>query len=260
MIEVELRIYEPTADHRDLLVRLMTLPGVDLIATQTLISEICTDMSRFSDAAHLAIWAALCPGNSESAGKRHSGRTRKGNHYLRRMLVQSAWAVAHCRDCALTALLLRVASHAGLRKAAVAVAHGILVLASYAIRGGTRYRDVGGDIYARRNPEPAARRLKRRLEKIGFEVSISQQLTPRQQGPLPGQTCTRCNGWGIARIQAKKQTSAAPEDASSSKYGVHRGCEFRGIAFWRDMENARHPCGVAGVLWSGTAKVTGRLR
>lgn len=215
LIEVDLRIYELTADHRDLLGRLMTLPGVDLIASQALISEIGTDMSRFADAAHLASWAALCPGNSESAGKRHSGRTRKGNRYLRRMLVQSAWAVAHCKDCALTALFLRVASHAGLKRAAVAVAHRILVLAYYIIRDGTKYREEGGDIYDRRNPERTARRLKRRLEKIGFEVSISKQFRPRQQGPLPGQTCTLCNRWGIACIHAKKHKPAAPENASS---------------------------------------------
>lgn len=215
VMEVDLRVYELTADHRDLLVRLMTLPGVDLITAQALISEIGTDMSRFPDAAHLASWAGLCPGNSESAGKRHSGRTRKGNRYLRRILVQSAWAVAHCKDCALTALFLRVASHAGMKKAAVAVAHRILVLAYYIIRDGTRYREEGGDIYDRRNPERTAKRLKRRLEKIGFEVSISRQIRPPQQGPLPGQTCKRCNGWGIACIHVKQQKSPLAGNTSS---------------------------------------------
>jgi transposase len=137
---VELRIGQLTRSHRDVIARLCTLPGVDVTTALTILAEIGTDMGQFPDARHLASWAGLYPGNAESAGKRFSGRTRKGNRYLRRILVQNAWAVAHMDDCALTALFYRVAAHAGMKKAAVAVAHRILLLAYYIIRDGTEYR------------------------------------------------------------------------------------------------------------------------
>jgi transposase len=203
---VELRIGQLTTDHGEVIARLCTLPGVDVITAQTILAEIGTDMSQFPDARHLASWAGLCPGNAESAGKRFSGRTRKGDRYLRRILVQNAWAVAHMHDCALTALFYRVAAHAGMKKAAVAVAHRILMLAYYIIRDGTEYRDAGGDYYDRRNPTKTAKRLTRRLERLGFEVTVKPRMEeppkPRP-APLPGQMCKRCNAWGIACIHVR---------------------------------------------------------
>jgi transposase len=163
-------------------------------------------MSRFPDARHLASWAGLCPGNSESAGKRFSGRTRKGDRYLRRTLVQNAWAVAHMKDCALTAFFGCIAASAGLKKAAVAVAHRILTRAYYIIRDGGTYREGGGDVYDRRRPERAARRLVRRLQRIGFAVTLTPKPTPTpspQKSPLPGQTCIKCNQWGTACIHVR---------------------------------------------------------
>ncbi|MBV8732298.1 MAG: IS110 family transposase [Acidobacteriia bacterium] len=214
---VELRIGQLAADHRDVIARLCTLPGVDVITAHTILAEIGTDMSQFPDARHLASWAGLCPGNSESAGKRFSGRTRKGNRYLRRILVQNAWAVAHMHDCALTALFYRVAAHAGMKKAAVAVAHRILMLAYYVIRDGTEYREAGGDYYDRRNPTKTAKRLTRRLEKLGFEVSVKprKEEPPKPRpGPLPGQTCKRCNAWGIACMHVRPRPAHTPEAPS----------------------------------------------
>ena len=109
--------------HANVLERLCTIPGVERITAWTLIAELGLDMSAFADAAHLASWAGLCPGNCESAGKRKTGRTRKGNVYLRRGLCQAAWAASHCKDTYLTALFYRVASRGGVKKAVVAVAH-----------------------------------------------------------------------------------------------------------------------------------------
>ena len=210
--EVEVRIGRRAAEHTDLLSRLCTLPGVDLITAYTLIAEIGTDMSRFVDARHLASWAGLCPGNAESAGKRFSGRTRKGNRYLRRILVQNAWAVAHMKDCALTALFYRVAAHAGMKKAAVAVAHRVLMLAYYIIRDGTQYQEAGGDVYDRRNPQRTAKRLVRRLQRIGFEVTLKPGAhLPKNPGPLPGQTCKMCNTWRIACIHLRPRLRMPPQ-------------------------------------------------
>jgi len=214
---VDLRIGELTVEQRDGIARLGTLPGVDITTAYTIIAEIGTDMSQFPDARHLASWAGLCPGNSESAGKRFSGRTRKGNRYLRRILVQNAWAVAHMKDCALTALFYRVAAHAGMKKAAVAVAHRILMLAYYILRDGTEYREAGGDCYDRRNPAKTAKRLARRLERIGFEVTLKPREPrnqPRGSGPLPGQTCKRCNAWRIPCIHIRPRIAPPPNELS----------------------------------------------
>ena len=214
---VDLRIGQLTRPHTDLLARLCTLPGVDIITAHIILAEIGTDMSQFPDARHLASWAGLCPGNSESAGKRFSGRTRKGDRYLRRVLIQNAWAVAHMKDCALTALFRRIAANAGMKKAAVAVAHRILMLAYYIIRDGGVYREAGGDVYDRRNPERTAKRLARRLQRIGFEVTLKPvvRTQPSPQGPpLPGQTCTKCNAWGIACIHVRPRKTDARKKSS----------------------------------------------
>jgi transposase len=202
--KADCRIRDLTVSHVDLIGRLCTLPGVDLITAWTLIAELGTDMTQFSDARHMASWAGLCPGNAESAGKRFSGRTRKGDRYLRRMLIQNAWGVAHMKNCALTALFFRIAARRGMKRAAMAVAHRILVLAYYIIRDGSVYQEAGGDIYDRRNPERTAKRLARRFERMGFEVSYKPRVPlPPKGPPLPGQTCPRCNAWGIACIHVR---------------------------------------------------------
>src|SRR5690242_7841603 len=96
--------------HKEAMARLCTIPGVEEITAWTIIAELGTDMTRFPDAAHAASWAGLCPGNCESAGKRQSGRTRKGDRYLRRLLIQNAWAVSHKKkECFLTAVFYRIA-------------------------------------------------------------------------------------------------------------------------------------------------------
>ena len=88
LASVDARLCEQMAAHEDLLRRLCTIPGVEMTTARVLVAELGTDMSQFPSAGHAASWAGLCPGNAESAGKRFSGRTRKGDRYLRRMLVQ----------------------------------------------------------------------------------------------------------------------------------------------------------------------------
>lgn len=187
--------------HQDLVERLCTIPGIDKITARTLISELGTDMSQFPDAAHAASWAGLCPGNAESAGKRFSGRTRKGDRYLRRMLVQSAWAAARTRDCFFAALFYRIAQRRGMKKAAVAVAHRLLRVVYLLIRDGGVYYERGGDYFDRRNPERTAKKLTRRLEQIGFQVALKRRpLTPvPPKEVIPAEICAKCHKWRLGQ-------------------------------------------------------------
>ncbi len=179
--ELERQITELTAEierrvipHQALIQRLDTVPGLDRISAWTLLAEIGTDMSVFGDAAHLASWAALCPGNRESGGKRMSGKTRKGNRYVRRVLCQSAWAASHNKDSYLAALFRRVRARRGEQKAIMATAHRLLVIIFHIIRDGTVYQEQGADYFDQRNKRKITRRLLERLERLGYQVTLQE--------------------------------------------------------------------------------------
>ena len=154
------------APYEAVIERLCTIPGVDRVTAWTLVAELGLDMTVFETAAHAASWAGLCPGNRESAGKRLSNRTRKGNRWLRRGLCQSAWAVTHKKDCYLTAFFYRRAGRQGVRKAIVSTAHQILVVAYCVLRDGVGYRERGGAFFDLRHPERTRRRLQARLDRL----------------------------------------------------------------------------------------------
>ena len=139
---------------------------------EVIVSEIGTDMSRFPTADHLAAWAGVAPGNNESAGKRRSGRTRKGNKSLGSALNQAAHGAARTKDTYLSAQYRRLATRRGKKKAIMAVAHSILVIAYHLIKDKEPYRDLGSDYFDKRRPEATAKRLLKRLEQLGYEVSI----------------------------------------------------------------------------------------
>ena len=155
------------------LAQLATIPGVGPRTAELLLAEIGTDMTRFPTAAHLASWAGVCPGNTESAGKRLSGRTRKGNPWLRTGLVEAAQAAARTKGTYLAAQYRRLAARRGTRKAAVAVAHSILVIVYHLLRDGTVFTDLGADFYDQRHRERVERRLVRRLEALGHRVTLT---------------------------------------------------------------------------------------
>lgn len=180
MALLEQRITERMQPYEELIGRLCEIPGVDRITSWTIIAEIGTDMSRFRTSGNAASWCGLCPGNRDSAGKRQSGRTGKGNRYIRRVLVQSAWAAARIsrRRTFFTTLFYRISSRAGMKKAAVAVAHRILTVAYCMIRDGSRYREQGADYFDRLHPERTRNRLVQRLDRLGFDVSLTPKITP----------------------------------------------------------------------------------
>jgi len=171
---LERRILTVMQPYQDRVTRLSTIPGVDQVAAWSLIAELGVDMIVFPDERHCASWAGLCPGSKESAGKQQSTRTRPGNRYLRRVLVQSAWAASRCKKGHLQAVFRRIAGRRGMKKAAVAVAHRILVAAYHILRDNTVYVDLGEDYLDMLNPERTARRLTRRLEMIGYQVTLTR--------------------------------------------------------------------------------------
>lgn len=167
-IDDRLRPFEET------LTRLDTIPGVNRRVATTIIAETGAAMARFPTAGHLCSWAALCPGQNESAGKRRTGKTRHGNRYLRAYLMQAAQAAAHSNGTALQARYYRVKRRRGHKKAIVAVAHHILEIAYYIMRDGVTYHELGADYFERRHAERTVRRHVRHLEALGYRVTIDK--------------------------------------------------------------------------------------
>ena len=155
-----------------MLAALDTIPGIDRIAAISIVAETGGDMQRFPSAAHLCSWGAVCPGQNESAGKRRSGKTRKGNVYLRRTLIQAALAATRKRECALQTRYHRVKRQRGHKKAVVAVGHQILEIAYYVMRDGVVYQELGADYFVRRDRERTKRRSIAQLEALGYRVTI----------------------------------------------------------------------------------------
>jgi transposase len=129
-------------------------------------------MSRFPTANHLAAWAGVAPGNNESAGKRYSGRTRPGNKALKVALVQMAYAAASTRNTYFTSQYHRLAGRRGKKRAVLAVAHSILIIAYHMIKRRESYHELGSDYFDKRRPEVTARCLVKRLEQLGFQVDV----------------------------------------------------------------------------------------
>jgi transposase len=152
--------------------RLCTIPGVDRVTAWGLLAEIGLNMEQFPSAAHLSSWACLCPGNFESAGKRLSGKMRKGNVSLRRCLAQAAWAVSTKKDNYLSALYRRIAARRGAKRAVMAVAHALLVIAYHMLKRGEDYRELGADHFDRIDVNRIRRSLVRRLERLGHKVTL----------------------------------------------------------------------------------------
>lgn len=150
------------------------IPGVGRTTAEEIIAETGVDMSRFPTSRHIASWAKVCPGNNESAGKRKSGRTGRGNPWLRSTLVEAAVCCGRTRNTYLAAQYRRLAGRRGKKRAAMAVAHSILVIVYHMLRDGVAYADLGHDYFDRRSKPALAARFKRRLEALGYSVTIEE--------------------------------------------------------------------------------------
>jgi transposase len=152
--------------------RLTTIPGISRRTAEVVLAEIGPDMSRFGSARQLASWAGLCPGNYESAGKHKGGKTRKGSPWLRGALVTSATAAGRTKTY-LGAQFRRLAARRGLKRAKVAVAHSLLLIIRAMLISGATFEDLGISYFDERDRELVQRRLTRRLEALGYRVSLS---------------------------------------------------------------------------------------
>jgi transposase len=152
--------------------RLMTIPGLARRNAITVLAETGGDMRPFPSAAHLCSWAAICPGQHESGGKRRTGKLRDGNRYLRGALVEAGQAITRAKGTALQARYYRIKRHRGHKKAIVATGHQILEIAYYVLRDGVTYHELGADYFERRDRERTMKRHIKQLEALGYRVTL----------------------------------------------------------------------------------------
>jgi transposase len=172
LAELDAEVAARTRPFADALERLDTIPGVARRTAEVLVAELGTDMTRFPSAQHLASWAGMCPGNDESAGKRRSGKTRKGNPWVRSALIEAAHGAGRKKDTYLQAQYRRLVARKGGKQAAVAVGHSILVIVYHLLRGSAVYEDLGVHDVAHRDQEARKRRAVKALEGMGYDVNL----------------------------------------------------------------------------------------
>jgi transposase len=156
------------------------IPGVDALVAAGIIAEIGVDMAVFHSAGHLAAWAGVCPGNHESAGRRKSGRARKGNVHLRTMLVGAAISAGRCKGSYLRDKYHRLKARRGALRAALAIAHKILVAAYHMLAKGVPYRELGEAYLDQLSQARTVANLKRRLERLGYHVVLEPKAVAMQ--------------------------------------------------------------------------------
>lgn len=168
------RIIVATEPHADLIQRLDTIPGVGQRTAEIILAEIGPTVDNWPTAGHLASWACLCPGNHESAGKRKSGRRRQGQKWLVTALVEAAWAASRTKNTYLSAQFHRLRGRRGAKRAAVAVAHSILIIVYHFLQDPeVVFHELGGDYFLNKNKEQEERRAVRILETLGFDVTLT---------------------------------------------------------------------------------------
>lgn len=153
------------------------LPGINQRVGQIIVAEAGAELKQFATAGHCASWAAMCPGNHESGGKRKSGKTNKGNVWLRRALIEAAHGAARTKKSYFSAMYHRLAGRRGTKRALMAVGHSLLVSGYHMITKQVDYKDLGNNYFDERNKETVKRRMVKRLEQLGYQVEL-KSLVP----------------------------------------------------------------------------------
>jgi transposase len=152
--------------------RFDTIPGINRSIAEVLLAEIGPDMNRFPDAHHLASWAGMCPGHNESGGKRQSGKTRKGNRWLRQALIEAAHGASHTKDTYLSSQYRRLVGRRGKKRALVAVGHSLLVIAYHVLHRQATYVELGSNYFEQLHRCRLEQNLVQRLQKLGYTVTL----------------------------------------------------------------------------------------
>lgn len=164
------RIEQVSVPFAHALKKITEVPGYSQTAAENLVAEIGTDMSRFASDDHLCSWGTICPGNHESAGKQTSGKTVRGNRWLKAVLCQSAWAAVRQKGSYFGAQYRRLAGRRGKKRAVVAVAHSQLKVIYHLLGSDQSYEDLGSDYFLKLHGDHAARYHRKVLESMGYTV------------------------------------------------------------------------------------------
>ena len=156
---------------------LATIPGVDALTAASIVAEIGVDMAAFGTAQRLAAWAGVCPANHESAGKQKRRGTRKGNTFLKAALVVAAVSASQAKGTYLRDKFHRLKARMGTKKAAMAIAHKILIAVFHMLQRGVEFADLGADYLDRVDKHSTAKRLVRRLDALGYDVMLRPKMT-----------------------------------------------------------------------------------
>src|SRR3989454_804401 len=170
--ELDRKIEEHTRPFANEIERLDAVPGVDRRVAEVVLAEVGSDVKPFPTHFHVASWAGMSPGNEESAGKRRRGRITPGNRWLKRTLVQAAWAASHTKNTYLASQYRRLAGRRGKKRALVAVGHSMLVIFYHMLKERTTYKNLGGDFFDRLEPERLTRYYVKRLKDLGHKVTL----------------------------------------------------------------------------------------
>jgi len=149
---------------------IQTIPGISEVNASAILAEIGADMSQFPDEAHLSSWAGVCPGNNESAGKKKSGKTQKGNSFLKGTLTEAAWAASKTKKTSYNAFYHNLVRRKGKKKTLVALAHRMLIDIYFVLKTGEAYQDLGAEAIHERTSRRKERSMIRSLEKAGYSV------------------------------------------------------------------------------------------
>ena len=176
MDRVGVTIAQRLTANQEAITLLDTIPGVSQRTAEILLAEIGTDRERFPSAKHLASWAGMCPGNHASAGKRLSGKTRKGSRWLRQVLVESAHVAAKTKQTSLAAQYKRLAARRGKKRALIALGHTLLIIVYHVLTRKQPYQDLGAAYFDTREKQRVEQRLVRRLEGFGYRVALEPRV------------------------------------------------------------------------------------